>query len=181
MSVRLYSKFSVYECVIILEILDFSFTSARRWSLHATSQSKYSLHFSFTSTKRQHYNMFQPFMSTRCTSTFYEYEGCLITPFANDLRVREVNLVSEYTHSFNEKCFSSAVRLWIDSFAPSPVPPVVQNERIQVQIECVRCKNHSVVDGASKHAWLPSQTAFTTLASPRPYHPILGKRRDLRE
>ena len=101
--------------------------------------------------------------------------------YANDLRVREVNLVSEYTHSFNEKCFSSAVRLWIDSFAPSPVPPVVQNERIQVQIECVRCKNHSVVDGASKHAWLPSQTAFTTLASPRPYHPILGKRRDLRE
>ena len=29
MSVRLYSKFSVYECVIILEILDFSFTSVR--------------------------------------------------------------------------------------------------------------------------------------------------------
>ena len=24
---------------------------------------------------------------------------------------------------------------------------------------------------ASKHAWLPSQTAFTTLALPRPYHP----------
>ena len=91
--------------------------------------------------------------------------------YANDLRVREVNLVSEYTHSFNEKCFSSAVRLWIDSFAPSPVPPVVQNERIQVQIECVRCKNHSVVNGASKYAWLPSQIAFTTLASPRPYHP----------
>ena len=110
--------------------------------------------------------MFQPFMSTRCTSTFYEYEGCLITPFANDLRVREVNLVSEYTHSFNEKCFSSAVRLWIDSFAPSPAPPVVQNERIQVQIECVRCKNHSAVNGASKYAWLPSQIAFTTLASP---------------
>ena len=29
----------------------------------------------------------------------------------SDLRVREVNLVYEYMHSFNEKCFSSAVRL----------------------------------------------------------------------
>ena len=113
-------------------------------------------------------------------STVYEYDmyvnlswvwGMPHYSVISDLRVREVNLVYEYTHSFNEKCFSSAVRLWIDSFAPSPVPPVVRNERIQVQIECVRCKNHSVVNGASKHAWLPSQTAFTTLASPRPYHP----------
>jgi hypothetical protein len=43
---------------------------------------------------------------------FFEYEGCLLLySVISDLRVREVNLVYEYeyTHSLNEKCFSSAM------------------------------------------------------------------------
>jgi hypothetical protein len=48
---------------------------------------------------------------------------------------------------------------------PQGTPPVVQNEMIQVQMERGRCQNHSFVNGSPKHASLPSQTAFTTLAS----------------
>jgi hypothetical protein len=69
--------------------------------------------------------MFQPFMSTS-SSTFTSTRDALLRySVISDLRVREENLVYEYTHSisFNVKCFFQwefifvrhYVRMWFTS------------------------------------------------------------------
>ena len=91
--------------------------------------------------------------------------------YVRHLRVREVNLVYEYTHSVNDKCCSSAMWHVHRPFASFPNLRVVQNAMVRVQMKRVRYQKLSGVNGSLKHASLPSRTAFVNHASPRPYHP----------
>ena len=109
-------------------------------------------------------------MSTICKSTFLSMRDALLLRLS-DLRVREVNLVYEYTHSLNEKCFSSAMLHVNRPFASFPNLRVIQNAMIRVQMRRVWYQKLSGVNGSLRHASLPSRTAFVNHASPRQYHP----------
>ena len=87
-------------------------------------------------------------MSTICTSTFLSMRDALLLRLS-DLRVREVNLVYEYT--LNEKCFSSAMLHVNRPFASFPNLRVIQNAMIRVQMKRVWYQKLSGVNGSLKH------------------------------
>ena len=68
----------------------------------------------------------------------------------SDLRVREVNLVYEYT--LNEKRFSSAMLHVHRPFASFPNLRVIQNAMVRVQMKRVRYQKLSSAYGSLKHA-----------------------------
>ena len=109
-------------------------------------------------------------MSTICTSTFLSMRDALLLRLS-DLRVREENLVYEYT--LNEKCFSSAMLHVHRPFASFPNLRVIQNAMVRVQMKRVRYQQFSSAYGSFKHAstTLADRLCQSCLAKAVRYHP----------